>query len=394
MPRTALYAGSFDPVTNGHLDVVRHAVRLADRLVIAIGVHPGKAPLFSADDRLAMLQDTCGPLAREAKCELSCITFADLVVETARKAGATMLIRGLRDGTDLDYEMQMAGMNQAMAPGVLTVFLPASPMVRPITATLVRQIAGMGGDVSAFVPGPVAARLKKKFAALTQPISFQRGEPMTSRRSILTLALGPVLALACFAVPSLAQSPLDNPAALREQAPATYKVKFDTSKGVFVVEVTRAWAPKGADRFYNLVKNGFYDNVRFFRVVSGFMVQFGINGDPATMARWRTAQIGDDPVTQSNKRGTITFATAGPNTRTSQVFINFADNSNLDGMGFAPFGRVVSGMNVVDALNAEYGEGAPRGRGPDQSRLQSEGNAYLAKEFPRMDFIKKATIER
>jgi peptidyl-prolyl cis-trans isomerase A (cyclophilin A) len=123
---------------------------------------------------------------------------------------------------------------------------------------------------------------------------------MTSRRSILTLALGPVLALACFAVPSLAQSPLDNPAALREQAPATYKVKFDTSKGVFVVEVTRAWAPKGADRFYNLVKNGFYDNVRFFRVVSGFMVQFGINGDPATMARWRSAQIGDDPVTQSN----------------------------------------------------------------------------------------------
>ena len=164
MARTALYAGSFDPVTNGHLDVVRHAVRLADRLVIAIGVHPGKAPLFSADERLAMLQETCGPLAREAKCELSCITFADLVVETARKAGASVLVRGLRDGTDLDYEMQMAGMNQAMAPDVLTVFLPASPMVRPITATLVRQIAGMGGDVAAFVPGTVAARLKKKFA--------------------------------------------------------------------------------------------------------------------------------------------------------------------------------------------------------------------------------------
>jgi len=164
MARTALYAGSFDPVTNGHLDVVRHAVRLADRLVIAIGVHPGKAPLFSADERLAMLQETCGPLAREAKCELSCITFADLVVETARKAGASLLVRGLRDGTDLDYEMQMAGMNQAMAPDVLTVFLPASPMVRPITATLVRQIAGMGGDVAAFVPGTVAARLKKKFA--------------------------------------------------------------------------------------------------------------------------------------------------------------------------------------------------------------------------------------
>ena len=164
MPRTALYAGSFDPVTNGHLDVVRQAVRLADRLVIAVGVHPGKAPLFSAEERLAMLQETCGPLAREAKCELSCITFSDLVVQTARKAGATMLIRGLRDGTDLDYEMQMAGMNGTMAPDVQTIFLPASPIVRPITATLVRQIAGMGGDVSAFVPGPVAARLKKKFA--------------------------------------------------------------------------------------------------------------------------------------------------------------------------------------------------------------------------------------
>ena len=164
MPRIALYAGSFDPVTNGHLDVVRHAVRLADKLVIAIGVHPGKAPLFSADERLAMLQETCGPLAKAAKCELSCVTFSELVVTAAGRLGASMLIRGLRDGTDLDYEMQMAGMNDAMAPGVQTVFLPASPMVRPITATLVRQIAGMGGDVSSFVPASVAALLKKKFA--------------------------------------------------------------------------------------------------------------------------------------------------------------------------------------------------------------------------------------
>ena len=213
---------------------------------------------------------------------------------------------------------------------------------------------------------------------------------MTSRRSTLLLALG----LATFATPALAQSPLENPAGLREQAPATYKARFDTTKGVFVIEVTRAWAPKGADRFYNLVKYGFYDNVRFFRVISGFMVQFGINGDPTIMARWRGAQIGDDQVTQSNKRGMITFAMAGPNTRTSQVFINFNDNSQLDQSGFAPFGRVLSGMNVVDAINAEYGEGAPRGRGPDQSRLQNEGNAYLAKDFPRLDYIKKATIER
>ena len=164
MPRIALYAGSFDPVTNGHVDVVRQALRLADRLVLAIGVHPGKAPLFTADERLKMLDETFAPLSREAKSDISCITFADLVIQCAKREKASMLIRGLRDGTDLDYEMQMAGMNGAMAPEVQTVFVPASPMVRPITATLVRQIAGMGGDVSAFVPGAVAARLKTKFA--------------------------------------------------------------------------------------------------------------------------------------------------------------------------------------------------------------------------------------
>jgi pantetheine-phosphate adenylyltransferase len=164
MPRTALYAGSFDPVTNGHLDVVRSAVRLADRLVLAIGVHPGKAPLFSAEDRLVMLEETCGPLTRAAGCEFACVTFGDLVVAAARRAGATLLIRGLRDATDFDYEMQMAGMNGAMAGEVQTVFLPASPMARPITATLVRQIASMGGDVSTFVPASVAMRLKQKFA--------------------------------------------------------------------------------------------------------------------------------------------------------------------------------------------------------------------------------------
>jgi pantetheine-phosphate adenylyltransferase len=163
MPRIALYAGTFDPVTNGHLDVVRQAARVADRLVLAIGTHPGKSPLFSADERLVMLEETCGPLVRAAGCELKVVTFSDLVVDTAKRVGAHILIRGVRDGTDLDYEMQMAGMNQAMAPDIATILLPASPAVRPITATLVRQIAGMGGDVSAFVPAPVAARLKKKF---------------------------------------------------------------------------------------------------------------------------------------------------------------------------------------------------------------------------------------
>ena len=164
MSRTALYAGSFDPVTNGHLDVVRHALRLADKLVLAVGVNPGKAPLFSADERLAMLQEICAPLAAQAKCELACVTFSGLVVEAARKAGATILVRGLRDSTDFNYEMQMAGMNEAMAADIQSIFLPASPSARPITATLVRQIAGMGGDVSAFVPANIAARLKKKFS--------------------------------------------------------------------------------------------------------------------------------------------------------------------------------------------------------------------------------------
>ena len=164
MQPIALYPGSFDPVTNGHVDVARHAARLTKRLVIAVGVHPGKAPLFSADDRIAMLEETCGGLVRRAGCEFACITFADLAVSAARRVGATLIVRGLRDGTDLDYEMQLAGMNETMAPDVQTVFVPASPSVRPITATLVRQIAQMGGDYSSFVPPLVASHLKTKFA--------------------------------------------------------------------------------------------------------------------------------------------------------------------------------------------------------------------------------------
>jgi peptidyl-prolyl cis-trans isomerase A (cyclophilin A) len=206
--------------------------------------------------------------------------------------------------------------------------------------------------------------------------------------SILPALLALVIAIAS---PAFSQG-LGNPAALKEQAPAVYKVQFDTSKGPFVVEVHRDWAPVGADRFYNLVKNGFYNDARFFRVVEGFMVQFGVNGDPKVSAAWRNARIKDDPVRISNKRTFVTFATAGPGTRTTQVFINFGDNSNLDGQGFAPFGQVVSGMKVVDSLYNGYGEGAPQGRGPDQGRVQSEGNAYLASAFPNLDYIKKATI--
>jgi len=193
------------------------------------------------------------------------------------------------------------------------------------------------------------------------------------------------------AAPAYSQN-LGNPAALKEQAPPVYKVEFDTSKGPFVIEVHRDWAPNGADRFYNLVKNGFYDNVRFFRVIEGFMAQFGVNGDPKVSAAWREARIKDDPVKVSNKRTFVTFATAGPNTRTTQVFVSYGDNSNLDSQGFSPFGQVVSGMKVVDSLYSGYGEGAPRGRGPDQARVQSEGNAYLASAFPNLDYVTKATI--
>ena len=208
----------------------------------------------------------------------------------------------------------------------------------------------------------------------------------------MTRLVALLFVLVC-AAPAWSQG-LANPAALNEKAPAIYKAEFETSKGAFVVEVHRDWAPNGADRFYNLVKNGFYDNARFFRVVSGFMVQFGINGDPKLSALWRNARIADDPVRQSNKRGYITFATAGPNTRTTQVFINFGDNSALDHQGFAAFGQIVSGMNVVDALYSGYGEGAPQGRGPEQGRIQQEGNTYLTRDFAKLDYVKKATIAK
>ncbi|HWP37596.1 MAG TPA: peptidylprolyl isomerase [Gemmatimonadales bacterium] len=185
-----------------------------------------------------------------------------------------------------------------------------------------------------------------------------------------------------------AVNPLLNPLAaeMKETAPATYRVKFETSEGDFVIEVTRAWAPNGADRFYNLVKHGFYDDARFFRVIAGFMAQFGINGDPQISARWRGASIPDDPVKESNKRGYVSFAMAGPNTRTTQVFINYGDNSRLDSMGFPPFGRVVEGMEVVDRIHSLYGEQ------PNQGRIQAQGNAYLNASFPELDYIKKASI--
>lgn len=179
------------------------------------------------------------------------------------------------------------------------------------------------------------------------------------------------------------------PKKLTEKAPQTYKVKFDTTRGTFTVTVTRAWAPLGADRFYNLVKHHFYDNAAFFRVVPGFVVQFGISASPAVSAAWKHTDIKDDSVTQTNKRGTVTFATAGPNTRTTQVFINLKDNGRLDGMGFAPFGVVDgNGMNVVEMMYEGYGDAA----GPDQDQLEKQGDPYLKKGWPKLDYIKSATL--
>src|SRR5438552_11727068 len=221
---------------------------------------------------------------------------------------------------------------------------------------------------------------------------------MKKARYFVTFGALMMLAAASLLAAQAPNAALKNPAALKEMAPAMFKVNFDTSAGTFEVEVHRDWAPNGADRFYNLVKNGFFDNARFFRVISGFMVQFGISGDPSVNAVLRNARIPRDPVKESNKRGYITFAMQGgangPDTRTTQVFVNFRDNANLDGIGFAPFGRVTKGMDIVDKLYAAYGEGAPGGNGPSQERLQAEGNAYLVKDFPKMDYIKKATIEK
>jgi peptidyl-prolyl cis-trans isomerase A (cyclophilin A) len=183
-----------------------------------------------------------------------------------------------------------------------------------------------------------------------------------------------------------------HPATLKLQAPAVFEAKFTTTIGDFIVQVTRAWAPRGADRFYNLVKYHFFDGAAFFRVIDGFVVQFGISARPDVSAAWEDAKILDDPVAQSNTRGMLTFATSGPNTRTTQMFISLGDNPNLDSMGFSPLGKVTTGMDVVDKLYKEYGEGQPNGNGPDQNRIQHEGKAYLEKSYPLLDTIKTAII--
>ena len=208
--------------------------------------------------------------------------------------------------------------------------------------------------------------------------------------SVLALA-GTLSLLACESGP--AYNPLLlTPDALDETAPDVFQARFETSKGDFVIEAHRGWSVNGADRFYNLVAGGYFDNVRFFRAVAGFVVQFGIHGDPEVSAIWREQTILDDRVVMSNTRGFVSYAMGGPNTRTAQVFVNLGDNSRLDEMGFSPFGQVVEGMDVVEQLHSAYGDGPPRGRGPDQREIFKSGNDYLSKSFPDLDFVRRATI--
>lgn len=219
---------------------------------------------------------------------------------------------------------------------------------------------------------------------------------LTLLTSVVAIVLGLVVAVAPSQgndEESAAHPGLADPSKATEKAPDKFRVVFDTTKGKVVIEVTREWAPRGADRFYNLVKVGFFKDIAIFRVISGFMAQFGIHGDPQIAKAWKEATVKDDAVKAKNTRGMVTFATAGPHTRTTQMFINFGDNSRLDGMGFSPFGKVAEGMDVIDSLYSDYGEGAPRGRGPDQAKAQHHGNAYLKDQFPNLDYINSAALE-
>jgi peptidyl-prolyl cis-trans isomerase A (cyclophilin A) len=231
-------------------------------------------------------------------------------------------------------------------------------------------------------------------------------DPVPSQREVVEPTAAAPTAAAATSAPTALAAPVPSgplastlhpdlldPAKAKDKAPDVFKAKFTTTKGDFVVEVHRDWSPHGADRFYDLVKLGYFDDTRFFRAVEGFMVQFGLSGDPAVNGKWQEANVDDDPVKQSNKRGFITFAqTNMPNSRSTQVFINYGDNARLDGMRFAPFGQVVQGMDVVDALYKGYGEGAPMGAGPNQGLIQMKGNAYLDSAFPKLDAIKNAQI--
>jgi peptidyl-prolyl cis-trans isomerase A (cyclophilin A) len=241
-----------------------------------------------------------------------------------------------------------------------------------------------GKFVRLFLAGVLAATLGSALQAQAPASSSgASSQGTTKKKSATTTAAAPVRQY---------DRALLHPALLRDKAPDEYKVKFTTTRGDFIVTVTRAWAPLGADRFYSLVKHHFYDNASFFRTLPGFVVQFGISAYPPVSAAWKTAVIKDDPVAQSNQHGYLVFATSGANTRTTQVFINLVDNKRLDSMGFAPFGQVTDGMNVVEMMYDQYGEGAPQGSGPDQDQIEKQGKPYLDKGWPKLDSIKTTAI--
>jgi cyclophilin family peptidyl-prolyl cis-trans isomerase len=265
---------------------------------------------------------------------------------------------------------------------------PNCPAALLLAGLIVIQVACSGGRESQQAPPPPPAEQTKTAPPPAAPPEVKPTEP------------APVEPIEKPApeIPAPKPKPVSpnpallNPSLAKDKAPAQFRVKFETTKGPFVAQVMRASAPLGADRFYNLVKMGYYNDVAFFRVVDGFMAQFGINGDPKVNDKWESANINDDPTRESNVRGAISFATRGPNTRTTQLFINFGDNSQLDSRGFAPFAKVVEGMEVVDQLYKGYGEGAPSGGGPRQDLAQSQGNSYLRAQFPKLDFIKRASV--
>jgi peptidyl-prolyl cis-trans isomerase A (cyclophilin A) len=261
-------------------------------------------------------------------------------------------------------------------------------MIRSIT---VSKSSVRGRVAWLLLPGVLAGLLATTAQARPQAQPVQPKAPVQP-----TTKTAPAQGATTKKTPAAVRPPYErallHPALLKDKAPDEYKVKFTTTKGDFVVAVNRAWAPIGADRFYNLVKHHFYDNASFFRVLPGFVVQFGISAYPPVSAAWKSADIKDDPVSQSNLRGYLVFATAGPNTRTTQVFVNLVDNKRLDSMGFAAFGQVTEGMNVVEMMYEGYGEGAPQGAGPDQDQMEKQGKPYLDKGWPKLDSIKTTTL--
>ena len=327
MPRSALFAGSFDPVTNGHLDLVRQAARLADRLVLAIGTHPGKTPLFSAEERRAMIEETCGVVARESRCDFACITFSDLVVAAAQREGATLLIRGLRSATDFDYEMEMAGMNGTMAPAVQTVFLPASP-IDPPDHRHTGAADRVHGRRRVTIRSAVGRRPpESKIRRQVRPLS--PGDSM-----IRLFAL--IAALIC-AAPALAQQ-------LPAGADPQNTLLIDTKHGRIVIKLRNDLAPKHVERIKQLAREKYYDNVPFHRVITGFMAQTGdgARGDGTGGSKYPNlpAEFSNVPFKRGDRRHGA--RRNDPNSANSQFFIMYADGAFLNGK-YTVVGEVLSG---------------------------------------------------